>query len=105
MQKTSDDLLQEVVNMLQKEESQKRPINSTISSREKRTKEMATEYLSTPQQLVGKDIVHTFLNEASQKKEFWDGKINSSTNEHTIMYTGDSKQYEYDLTIVITNSA
>lgn len=102
-------LLAEVTDMLQKEIARKRSnddSSSSINSRVKRRKQLATQYLSTPQELVGKDIVHRFTNESTEAEELWDGKITEyrpANNMHIIVYTGDTEQYEYDLTVDITN--
>lgn len=104
--KNSDQLLQEVLEVLQRETSQKRPGNSTVNSREKKKKQLATQYLTAPHELVGKDIVHRFANEETEMEEMWEGKIiayNTSTNTHTVTYTEDTEQYNYDLTADINS--
>ena len=105
-QKPYEELMQEVIDMLEQESSsQKRP-NSSINSRAKKTKKLATQYLDKPHDLVGKDIVHKFINEDSAKEELWDGKIlgyDASSSTHSLTYTGDTEIYEYDLTTDINN--
>ena len=88
MQKTSDMLLQEVLDMLQRE-TQKRSNASTVNSKAKKTRQMATQYLSVPNELVGKDIVHRFVNDETEEEELWDGNIvayDSTTNTHSIIH-------------------
>ena len=85
VQKTFETLINEVSDMLEEESaSQKRPTSgASVNSRAKRRKQLATEYLSAPEELVGHDIVHRFANEDSNEEELWDGRIlsyNSTTN-------------------------
>lgn len=75
------------------------------SRKAKRKKQLATEYLNLPDGLVGKDIVHQFLND-NGKEQLWDGKIiayDANTKMHTVTYSGDSEHYTYDLSIDINN--
>ena len=102
--KTSDELREEVINMLKSEDSRKRGSTNNISNAPKRKKLNAAEH--TSEQLVGKDVIHKFMNENTSKDELWSGKIisyNPSTKEHTLQYTGDSEQYIYNLSSDINN--
>ncbi len=56
--------------------------------------------------MVGKDIIHRFMNESNEDEELWDGRVtafNNVTKKHTIAYTGDAEEYEYDLTADMNN--
>ena len=106
IQKPYVDLLQEVEVMIQREEDQrKRPSTTTPPIQPKRNKQSAVDYLTKPTELVGKDIVHRFVND-DEEEQLWAGKItsyNHATEKHTLTYTGDTEQYTYNLTSDITN--
>ena len=106
IQKPYEDLLQEVEVMIQREEDQrKRPSTTTPPTQPKRSKQSAVDYLTKPTELVGKDIVHRFVND-DEEEQLWAGKItsyNHATEKHTLTYTGDTEQYTYNLTSDITN--
>lgn len=59
----------------QESSSRKRSNNSSINSRAKKQKQLATQYLDKPHDLVGKDMVHRFTNEDTAKEELWDGRV------------------------------
>ena len=108
--KAVDELYVEVCDVLQKEaETKKRPnATGSVNCRAKRTKQLATAFLETPEQLVGLDIIHKFINTETSIaiEEFWDGRILSydpAKNTHKLSYTGDKEEYEYDLTEDINN--
>ena len=107
-QKTFEELMEEVTTMIEGEctSARKRQTTSTVNSRAKKQKQLATQYLSDPEALIGKDIVQRFTNEDTNEEELWDGRVtayNSQQKTHTVTYSGDQEQYEYDLTIDITN--
>lgn len=105
-QKTYEELIEEVTVMIEAECARKRQNTSTVNSKAKKQKQLATQYLSNPQELIGKDIVHRFTNEDTNNEELWDGRItayDSLLKTHTVTYFGDEQQYQYDLTVDITN--
>ena len=92
--------------MLTTEQQRKRlATDSTTTTQPKRKKQLAMEFLSKPTELVGKDIIHRFINDKGEE-ELWAGKIigyDPASKEHTLTYTGDTDKYMYNLTPDITN--
>ena len=46
-------------------------------------------------------MVHRFINDTNEEEELWDGRIiayNPATKNHTLTYTGDTQEYDFDLT-------
>ena len=103
-------LLDDVLDMLRMEkearEARKRPNNEENNKKRKKQKDALTEYLTSPEQLIGMDVIHKFVSESDQE-ELWAGKVisydHNNTNMHILVYTGDEETYQFDLTMDINN--